>query len=113
MANEFQPLQGMNDIASPEVLVWQYIEEHARQVFKNFGYSELRTPLLEKAEVFVHTLGDSSDIVQKEMYNLKDRGGRSLVLRPEGTAGAMRYLSSLGEESENAKVYCIGPMFRC
>ena len=113
MANEFQPLQGMNDIASPEVLLWQYTEEHARQVFKNFGYSELRTPLLEKAEVFVHTLGDSSDIVQKEMYNLKDRGGRSLVLRPEGTAGAMRYLSSLGEESENAKVYYIGPMFRC
>ena len=113
MANEFQPLQGMNDIASPDILLWQNIEEEARQVFKNFGYFELRTPILEKAEVFVHTLGDSSDIVQKEMYNLKDRGGRSLVLRPEGTAGAIRYLSSLGEESENAKVYYIGPMFRC
>ena len=61
----------------------------------------------------MHSLGDSSDIVKKEMYSLQDRGDRSLVLRPEGTAGAIRYLASLGEEANNLKLYYIGPMFRC
>ncbi len=113
MSNEFKPLQGMSDIAYPDVLIWQEIEKISHKVFNNFGYTELRTPVMEKNDVFLHSLGDSSDIVQKEMYNLQDRGGRSLVLRPEGTAGAIRYLASLGEESLNTKVYYIGPMFRC
>ena len=113
MSNDFKPLQGMSDITGIEVLKWQQIEEQARTVFDTFGYSELRTPLLEKSEVFLHSLGDSSDIVTKEMYALEDRGGRSLVLRPEGTAGTIRYLASLGEEANNLRVYYIGPMFRC
>ena len=113
MSNDFKPLQGMSDITGNDVLKWQQIEEQARTVFDTFGYSELRTPLLEKSEVFLHSLGDSSDIVKKEMYALEDRGGRSLVLRPECTAGTIRYLASLGEEANNLRVYYIGPMFRC
>ena len=103
MSNDFKPLQGMSDITGIEVLKWQQIEKQARTVFDTFGYSELRTPLLEKSEVFLHSLGDSSDIVKKEMYALEDRGGRSLVLRPEGTAGTIRYLASLGEEANNLR----------
>ena len=113
MSNDFKPLQGMSDISGLEIQKWQKIEEYARKIFGTFGYSELRTPILEKSEVFLHSLGDSSDIVKKEMYSLQDRGDRSLVLRPEGTAGAIRYLASLGEEANNLKLYYIGPMFRC
>ena len=113
MTNDFKPLQGMTDITGVEVLKWQQIEEQARNIFDTFGYSELRTPILERSEVFLHSLGDGSDIVKKEMYVLEDRGGRSLVLRPEGTAGAIRYLASMGEEANNMRVYYIGPMFRC
>ena len=105
MSNDFKPLQGMSDISGLEIQKWQKIEEYARKIFGTFGYSELRTPILEKSEVFLHSLGDSSDIVKKEMYSLQDRGDRSLVLRPEGTAGAIRYLASLGEEANNLKLY--------
>ena len=113
MSNEIKPLQGMSDISGFEVECWQEIEKIAREVFSNSGYSELRTPILERSDIFIHSLGGSSDIVQKEMYSLTDRGGRNLVLRPEGTAGAVRYLASLGEAGLNEKIYYLGPMFRC
>lgn len=113
MPNEFHPLQGMSDIALPNINRWHEVEEIAHKIFYNHGYSEIRTPILEKSDIFLHSLGDSSDIVQKEMYNLKDRGERSLVLRPEGTAGVVRYLASLGEESLGTRLYYLGPMFRC
>jgi len=113
MSNDFKPLQGMTDISNPDIFQWQKIEQIAHSVLTNFGYSELRTPILEKSDVFIHSLGNASDIVLKEMYNLEDRGGRSLVLRPEGTAGAIRFLASLGEEAYNNKIYYMGPMFRC
>ena len=113
MSNEIKPLQGMSDISGFEVECWQEIEKIAREVFSNNGYSELRTPILERSDLFLHSLGGSSDIVQKEMYSLIDRGGRNLVLRPEGTAGAVRYLASLGQSGLNEKIYYLGPMFRC
>ena len=113
MSNEFQPLQGMSDISGFEVECWQEIEKIAREVFSNNGYSELRTPILERSDLFLHSLGGTSDIVQKEMYTLTDRGGRNLVLRPEGTASAVRYLASLGQAGLNEKIYYLGPMFRC
>ena len=113
MSNEIKPLQGMSDISGFEVECWQEIEKIAREVFSNCGYSELRTPILERSDLFLHSLGGSSDIVQKEMYTLTDRGGRNLVLRPEGTAGAVRYLASLGQAGLNEKIYYLGPMFRC
>jgi histidyl-tRNA synthetase len=108
-----QPIQGMSDIAFPEVALWQVIEQRARDVFARYRFSEVRTPVLEKLELFTHSLGDTTDVVTKEMYALEDRGGRKLCLRPEGTAGTIRYVASGGEETAGARVFYMGPMFRC
>jgi histidyl-tRNA synthetase len=113
MSNEFQPLQGMNDVSGTEVSRWQAVESIARKQFAYFGFSELRTPILERSEVFLRSLGDASDVVQKEMYAFEDRGGRAISLRPEGTAGVVRHVASLGEEGLQSKFYYMGPMFRC
>jgi len=112
-SNEFQPLQGMSDIHAPEIYLWRMIEERARKLFSCYGYEELRTPSLEKLSVFKRSIGDATDVVQKEMYAFKDRGGRELALRPEGTAGTIRHLAGRGEEGLNARVFYIAPMFRC
>jgi len=112
-SSSFQPIQGMSDIAPPDVYIWQMIEERAREVFARYRFQEIRTPSLEKTELFTHSLGDTTDVVTKEMYSLEDRGGRKLSLRPEGTAGAVRYIASGGEETANARIFYIGPMFRC
>ncbi len=112
-SSSFQPLQGMSDIAPPDVSLWQMIEERARETFARYRFQEIRTPILEKTKLFTHTLGDTTDVVTKEMYSLEDRGGRRLSLRPEGTAGAVRCIASGAEETANARVYYMGPMFRC
>jgi histidyl-tRNA synthetase len=111
--NEFQPLQGMSDISTPDVWLWQMIEERSRKLFRCYGYEELRTPSLEKLSVFKRSIGDTTDVVQKEMYSFEDRGGRELALRPEGTAGTIRHLAGRGEEGLNARVFYMAPMFRC
>jgi len=112
-SGEFQPLQGMSDVQSPEIYLWRMIEERARTLFNCYGYEELRTPSLEKLSVFKRSIGDTTDVVQKEMYAFTDRGGRELALRPEGTAGTIRHLAGRGEEGLNARVFYISPMFRC
>ena len=112
-SNEFQPLQGMSDIYAPEINLWRMIEERARKLFGCYGYEELRTPALEKLSVFKRSIGDTTDVVQKEMYAFTDRGGRELALCPEGTAGTIRHLAGRGEEGLNARVFYIAPMFRC
>lgn len=112
-STEFQPLQGMSDIYAPEIYLWRMIEEKARRIFNAYGYEELRTPSLEKLYVFKRSIGDTTDVVQKEMYAFKDRGGRELALRPEGTAGTIRHLAGRGEEGLNARVFYIAPMYRC
>lgn len=109
----YQPVQGMSDIAPPDIALWQMIEQRAREIFAHYRFSEVRTPVLEKLELFTHSLGDTTDVVTKEMYTLEDRGGRKLALRPEGTAGAIRYVASGGDETANARIFYIGPMFRC
>lgn len=112
-SNEFQPLQGMSDIRAPEIYLWRMIEERARSLFSCYGYEELRTPVLEKLAVFKRSIGDTTDVVQKEMYAFTDRGGRELALCPEGTAGTIRHLAGRGEEGLSARVFYIAPMFRC
>ena len=112
-SGEFQPLQGMSDISAPEVYLWRMLESRARTLFAAYGYEELRTPVLEKVSVFKRSLGDTTDVVQKEMYAFTDRGGREISLRPEGTAGAIRHLAGRGEEGLNARVFYMAPMFRC
>lgn len=110
-SNEFQPLQGMSDIQAPEIYLWRMMEERARSVFTSYGYDELRTPTLEKITVFQRSLGETTDVVKKEMYSFKP-SKHELAMRPEGTAGTMRHLAGRGEEGLNARVFYIGPMFR-
>jgi histidyl-tRNA synthetase len=112
-SSSFQPLQGMSDLAPPDIFLWQMIEERAREIFARYRFSEVRTPVLEKTDLFTRSLGDTTDVVTKEMYTLEDRGGRRLTLRPEGTAGTIRYVAAGGDETASARISYIGPMFRC
>lgn len=112
MAAEPLPLQGMSDVAAPEVCLWQELESAARRVFALYDLDEVRTPILERQEVFQRALGEGTDVVQKEMYAFEDRGGRRVALRPEGTAGVMRYLAGAGDRAADARLYYWGPMFR-
>lgn len=107
------PPPGTSDIFPNEINSWLKIENSARRIFDLYGYGEIRTPAFEYTEVFQRGLGDETEVVKKEMYTFEDRGGRSLTLRPEGTAGVMRALS--GTEVMNgveSRVFYIGPMFR-
>jgi histidyl-tRNA synthetase len=102
----------MSDISAPEVRLWQRIEALARGVLERYGFEELRTPAVEFESVFTRSLGETTDVVQKEMY-VFEKGGRRLCLRPEGTAGVMRHAAGLGaQETDGARWYYIGPMFR-
>ncbi len=111
-AGETQPLPGMSDLCAPEVFLWQRIEDAARRVFHRYGFTEVRTPLLERLSVFTRAIGEGTDVVQKEMYTLQDRGGREIALRPEGTAGVLRFAADGGPERAEARLYYLGPMFR-
>ncbi|MCS0786595.1 histidine--tRNA ligase [Cytobacillus firmus] len=107
--------RGTQDILPGEVEKWQLIEEKARELCEKFQYREIRTPIFEHTELFLRSVGDSTDIVQKEMYTFEDRGGRSLTLRPEGTASAVRSFvehKMYGDASQPVKLYYMGPMFR-
>lgn len=107
------PPPGTSDIMPEEIGVWHFIENAAHKVFRLYGYGEIRTPVLEFTEVFVHGLGSETDVVRKEMYTFKDRGGRDLTLRPEGTAGIIRALCATDIFAGiDKKVYYMGPMFR-
>ena len=107
-------VKGFKDIFAPETDKWRHIEATATDVFRTFGYSEIRIPLLEKTELFRRGIGESTDIVEKEMYTFVDRGEESLTLRPEATASVIRaYLEhALPGVEPITKLYTIGPMFR-
>ncbi|MGD9612873.1 MAG: histidine--tRNA ligase [Kiritimatiellia bacterium] len=112
MSSANQPVQGMSDIAAPEVRLWQRLERLARETMELYGFEELRTPVVEFESVFTRSLGETTDVVQKEMY-VFEKGGRRLCLRPEGTAGVMRHAAGLGaQETDGARWYYVGPMFR-
>ncbi len=112
-----EPLQaarGMHDILPSRSDRYASMESAARKVFSAFNYTEIRTPVMEPAELYERAIGETTDIVEKEMFVLKDRGDRRLCLRPEGTAGIVRaYIeNNLGHEFPIAKFFYIGPMFR-
>src|SRR3989338_500665 len=111
---KFQSLKGMDDLFSPEIALWQALEEKTRIFFEAHGFREIRTPLLESTELFSRSIGEASDIVHKEMYTFEDRGGRSLTLRPEMTAGVVRAALEHHwlKPDEPLFVYYVGPMFR-
>ncbi|MFN2411403.1 MAG: ATP phosphoribosyltransferase regulatory subunit, partial [Halomonas sp.] len=85
-------IKGMNDVLPEAVGVWQFLEQNAREVFGTYGFAEIRTPVLEKTELFCRSIGETTDIVEKEMYTFADKSGNSMTLRPEGTAPVMRSL---------------------
>ena len=107
-------VRGTHDILPGSVELWQEIEEKTRLLFRRYGYGEIRTPVLEETNLFCRSLGQETDIVQKEMYTIPARRGRDISLRPEGTAPVVRsYLEHhLSRESGLAKLYYVGPMFR-
>jgi histidyl-tRNA synthetase len=107
--------RGTQDILPKDIKKWQYVETKARDLCSRYHYQEIRTPIFEQAELFLRGVGDTTDIVQKEMYIFEDRGGRSLSLRPEGTAAVVRsYIENkmFGEPNQPVKLYYLGPMFR-
>src|SRR5689334_10815162 len=107
--------RGTVDILPADSWKWQAVERIAREVAGLYHFSEIRTPIFEHTELFHRGVGEASDIVNKEMYTFEDRGGRSITLRPEGTAGVVRAAiehSIVGQEGARAKVFYIGPNFR-
>jgi len=111
---EIASIKGFRDILPQETRVWQWIEAEARRVFEAFGFQEIKTPILEKTELFSRSIGQETDIVSKEMYTFDDIKGRSLTLRPEATASVVRaYIQNRPYQTYPVqKLYSIGPMFR-
>ena len=108
-----QPVRGTHDLFGAEALAHLHVVEQAREAARRFGYAPAATPVFEFTEVFARTLGETSDIVTKEMYTFTDKGGDSLTLRPEGTAGVARAIISGGLANElPLKLFYAGPMFR-
>jgi histidyl-tRNA synthetase len=113
VAQEIQAIRGMNDLLPAEIGAWQHFETVTRELLRAYGYEEIRVPLLEHTELFKRAIGEHTDVVGKEMYTFTDRGGDSLTLRPEATAGIARALISNGMlRGARHKLWCIGPMFR-
>ena len=110
-----QLVKGTKDIYGAEVKAWQEIEAKMRRICETFGIGEIRTPMFEFTELFARGVGETTDIVQKEMYTFTDDGDRSLTLRPEGTAGVVRAYIEHGmhNQAQPTKLYYINPTFRC
>ncbi len=111
---KYTSIKGMSDILPKDIDLWRLVEESARRVFSLFGYSEIRTPVLEKTELFVRGIGKETSVVSKEMYSFTDAGSENLSLRPEGTASVIRaHIESGAYQNEAVSKYVyIGPMFR-
>jgi len=113
MASGLTPVRGMNDVLPEDTPAWQRLERIARETLSEYGYRELRLPLLERTELFKRSIGEYTDIVEKEMYSFEDRGGDSVTLRPEATAGVVRACISNGLlHNQRQKLWCHGAMFR-
>jgi histidyl-tRNA synthetase len=108
-----EPLRGVHDVLPAQIAAWQHLERVARQVFANYGYEEFRVPVIEQTELFKRSIGDFTDIVEKEMFSFIDQGEDHITLRPEATAGIVRAVISNGMLREGRlRVWCMGPMFR-
>lgn len=111
---KLQAVKGMNDLLPPQIELWQRVESVARELFGRYGFSELRTPIVEGTELFVRSVGEVTDIVGKEMYTFTDKGDRSITMRPEGTAPAARaYIEhNIANTEPVTRWFYMGPMFR-
>ena len=113
MADKIQSIRGMNDILPDESPAWQFIEEKLRQLMQSYDYDEIRFPIVEKTALFKRSIGEVTDIVEKEMYTFDDRNGDSLTLRPEGTAACVRAGIQNGIlVNQQQRLWYMGPMFR-
>ncbi|MFN4267846.1 MAG: histidine--tRNA ligase [Fervidobacterium pennivorans] len=110
----YQKIKGTEDLYGQEMKYWYWIEEKARKISLVYGFTEIRTPIFEETKLFVRSVGQDTDIVQKEMYTFEDKGGRSITLRPEGTAPVVRAFVENGLITQGfpQKYFYIGPMFR-
>lgn len=110
----YSALKGIQDILPPDIYIWQKIESTARDIFKLYGFQEMRIPIIESTDIFVRSIGETTDIVEKEMYTFLDKAERSITMRPEGTAPAVRcYVEHhLYNMPAPQKFYYSGPMFR-
>lgn len=113
VAKEIQAIRGMNDILPDQTPYWQYLEEQLRELTISYGYSEIRMPIVELTQLFSRSIGEVTDIVEKEMYTFPDRNGDLLSLRPEGTAGCVRAGIEHGLfYNQQQRLWYLGPMFR-
>jgi histidyl-tRNA synthetase len=113
MPHTLQAIRGMNDLLPEQAERWQFAEHSVRSVLASYGYQEIRLPIVEKTELFRRSIGEVTDIVEKEMYSFADRNGDSLTLRPEGTAGCVRACIQHGLLSQQIqRLWYGGPMFR-
>ena len=113
MANTIQAIRGMNDLLPEQSPAWQQVEAVIRRVAASYGYSEIRMPVLESTQLFKRSIGEVTDIVEKEMYTFDDRNGESVTLRPEGTAGCVRAGNQHGLlYNQIQRLWYMGPMFR-
>jgi histidyl-tRNA synthetase len=113
MAKIIEPLRGVHDVLPAQAAAWQFLERIAREVFAAYGYEEFRVPIIEQTQLFKRSIGDFTDIVEKEMFSFVDQGDDHITLRPEATAGIVRAVISNGLLRENRlRVWCMGPMFR-
>ncbi|MFZ2451478.1 MAG: histidine--tRNA ligase [Methylovulum miyakonense] len=113
MANTIQAIRGMHDVLPEQTPLWQHAETIIREVMASYGYSEIRLPIVEKTELFKRSIGEVTDIVEKEMYTFDDRNGDSLTLRPEGTAGCLRAcLEHSLLNGQTHRLWYYGPMYR-
>ncbi|MBL3557078.1 MULTISPECIES: histidine--tRNA ligase [Marinobacter] len=110
---KIQAIRGMNDILPEQTPVWQFVENAVRRVLSQYGYQEIRMPVVEQTDLFKRSIGEVTDIVEKEMYTFEDRNGDSLTLRPEGTAGCVRAAEEHGLLfNQTRRLWYTGPMFR-
>jgi len=113
MATKIQAIRGMNDILPAQSPVWQYLEGTVKELLASYGYDEIRMPIVEQTALFKHSIGEVTDIVEKEMYTFDDRNGDSLTLRPEGTASCVRACEEHGLlYNQTQRLWYTGPMFR-
>ena len=112
MTGKIQAIRGMHDILPNRIRLWQALEDSARKVLDAYGYAEIRTPLVEVTELFKRSIGEVTDIVEKEMYSFEDRNGDWLSLRPEGTASCVRAAIEHGLLEQPQRLWYRGPMFR-
>lgn len=113
MARKIQAIRGMNDILPDQSSVWLYLEKTVADVVKSYGYQQIRFPIVENTDLFKRGVGETTDIVEKEMYTFDDRNGESLTLRPEGTASCVRAADQAGLLfNQTQRLWYTGPMFR-